>query len=253
MSPLAILGTLRHAGGFPFAAAHLILLGVTVWISRRELPRYAGWLPLAAIPFLYTELPVLIAGFGGSLHDSTLQRLELAIFGASPAAVWAGKAPWMALSELFHFGYVAYYPLIYVPPLVAYLRRQDEVFDRTAAALMAVFGVCFVIFAVYPVVGPRYLWPAPRGIPDGPLRRLALGIVGAGSAKGTAFPSSHVAVSVVQTAITLRWQPRLGVWALVATVLLTAGAVYGGFHYAVDALAGVAVGLVIAGFQLSRT
>jgi len=246
------VGALRHLGASPLAAAHLILLGVTVWVSRRALPRYAGWLPLAAIPFLYTELPVLIAGFGAPFHDSTVQRLELAIFGASPAAVWAGKAPWMPLSELFHLGYLSYYLLIYLPPLVAYVRGRDEVFDRTVAALIAAFGVCFVIFALYPVAGPRYLWPAPQGIPDGPVRRVVLGILGAASAKGSAFPSSHVAVSVVQTAITLRWQPRLGVWALITTVLLAAGAVYGGFHYAVDVLAGCVLGLLIAAFQLRR-
>lgn len=223
-----------------------------LWLGARALPRYAGWLPLGVIPFLYTELPVLIAGFGAPFHDSAIQRLEQAVFGASPAAVWAGQAPWPGLSELLHLAYLSYYLIIYLPPLVAYLRHHDEAFDRTVAALAAVFSVCFVIFAVYPVVGPRYLWPAPQGIPDGPIRRLVLGILGAASAKGSAFPSSHVAVSVVQTAIALRWQRRVGAGLLVATVLLAVATVYGGFHYAVDAIAGVMVGLVIATFQLRR-
>jgi membrane-associated phospholipid phosphatase len=109
------------------------------------------------------------------------------------------------------------------------------------------FVACYAVFATWPVAGPWYVWPAPPTVPDGPLRAVVLDLLRAGSSRGTAFPSSHVAVSVAQTlalAATARAAaPRLAPMAAVATLLLATGAVYGGFHWGVDVLAGVAVGV----------
>lgn len=205
-----------------------------------------GWICLAAIPFLYLELPLLIGGAGFGLHDPAIQSLEARLFGTSPAATLAGALPWRPLSELLHLSYLSYYALIYLPPAIAFWRGDRHVFDRTVAGLTIAFATCFTIFTVFAVAGPRYLWPAPPGVPDGPVRRLVLSILGAASSRGAAFPSSHVAVSVVQTAMALRWQPRVGWAAAVATLLLSIGAVYGGFHYAVDVIAGGLVGVALA-------
>jgi membrane-associated phospholipid phosphatase len=63
-----------------------------------------------------------------------------------------------------------------------------------------------------------------------------------GSSRGTAFPSSHVAASVVSSLCALRHQRRVGIAVTLVTVALTFATVYGGFHYAVDALVGVILG-----------
>src|SRR5258705_389345 len=56
------------------------------------------------------------------------------------------------------------------------------------------------------------------------------------------FPSSHVAASLVSALCALRYQRRVG--AIVAPIVaaLVLATVYGGFHYAVDALVGVILG-----------
>ena len=63
-----------------------------------------------------------------------------------------------------------------------------------------------------------------------------------GSSRGTAFPSSHVAASVVSSLCALRHQRLVGIAVSVMTAALTLATVYGGFHYAVDALVGVILG-----------
>jgi membrane-associated phospholipid phosphatase len=100
---------------------------------------------------------------------------------------------------------------------------------------------CYLIFVVWPVQGPRYLSP-PIGVPTGPVRGLALTILEGGSSRGAAFPSSHVAVAVTQSLVMLRHRRALGAVVSAVTVALALGAVYGGFHYAVDALTGALVG-----------
>jgi membrane-associated phospholipid phosphatase len=44
----------------------------------------------------------------------------------------------------------------------------------------------------------------------------------------------------------IRFVPRIGVAALVMTVLLAISTVYGGFHYATDAWVGAAFGVAVA-------
>ena len=60
-----------------------------------------------------------------------------------------------------------------------------------------------------------------------------------------------MAVAAMQSLFALQWRRTFGVLLSVLTVLLTLGAVYAGYHYAVDVLAGAAVGLA-AGFGLRR-
>ena len=105
-------------------------------------------------------------------------------------------------------------------------------------------ALCFAIFVAFPVHGLRYLG-VPEGVPEGPVRGLVLSLLERGSSRGAAFPSSHVAVIVAQTLLALRHHPRAGRWVLVIAIGLGAGAVHGGFHYAVDALAGTALGVLI--------
>src|SRR2546425_4399939 len=100
------------------------------------------------------------------------------------------------------------------------------------------------MFLFFPVAGPRYtfdqahnaataVWPA----------ELTQRVLDLGDAWGAAFPSSHVAAAVVATLCALRYWRRLGLVLTPLCVGLIAAVVYGQFHYAVDALAG----LIVAG------
>ena len=70
---------------------------------------------------------------------------------------------------------------------------------------------------------------------------LARRVLEGGSAWGTAFPSSHVAVALVAAVCAWRGFRPLGALLLPAAVLLSLATVYCQFHYAVDALAGAAL------------
>jgi membrane-associated phospholipid phosphatase len=236
------------AAPWAMVAVHLLALGGLAWAVGRPGPQvFADWLPLLLTAFFYAELPSLIAGVSGAgYHDAVIQGWEAALFGSQPAHQLAGALPWLPLSEAVHAGYLAYYFLIFGPALVLYLRGRREAFASAQLAIMATFVVCYVVFILFPVEGPRYAWPAPPGIPDGPVRRLALWLLEGGSSRGTAFPSSHGAVAMAATVGALRYQPKVGIPVAVTSVLLVVGAVYGGFHYGVDMVVGVAVGLIVS-------
>ena len=73
-----------------------------------------------------------------------------------------------------------------------------------------------------------------------------LRVLASASSRGTAFPSSHVAASVVAAICALRFQGKLGWLVTALAVGLGLGAVYGGYHYGVDVAAGVVTGFVAA-------
>jgi membrane-associated phospholipid phosphatase len=220
----------------------LALIAVAALLAARRSGPVADWLPLVAIPFLYAELPRIEIG---GLHDDAVQRWESAMFGMSPVESASMHWPNALLSETLHAAYLSYYLIIYGPPLLLYLRGQIAEFRNVTAGLMTMFAVCYLVFIVFPVAGPRYEWAAPASVFDGPIRRLALRLLVAGSSKGTAFPSSHVAVATVQTILAFRWSVRTGLLLCALTSCLGIGAVYGGFHYGVDVLAGALLGLAI--------
>jgi membrane-associated phospholipid phosphatase len=236
----------RGSGDPAPLAAHLLALVATLTVvatQRTELRRLRYWLPLLLGPFLYVELRWLIPGVGRPHFDALVVQWEHALFGGDPSATWALTMPSLVFSEMLHFAYASYYALVLVPPIVLYARGKREAFAATLLALTIVYGACFSVYLLFPVDGPRYLL-GPTHAPDGPVRTFVLHLLEAGSSRGTAFPSSHIAASVVSALCALAFQRRLGIVVSVLTVGLALGTVYGGFHYGVDALAGVALGLL---------
>jgi membrane-associated phospholipid phosphatase len=71
-------------------------------------------------------------------------------------------------------------------------------------------------------------------------------VLEAGSSQGAAFPSSHAAIAAVQTVNAYRHLPRATPLLAAITLGICFGAVYGGFHYGVDMMAGLALGLLTA-------
>ena len=157
----------------------------------------------------------------------------------------AGHAPISALSELLHAGYLAYYPAIFIPAAMLYARRERRGFAQLVLGVAATYAVCWTFYVLFPVEGPRYEWAAPVGIPDGFARRTALAILAGGSSRGAAFPSSHMAISVVQAIVMWRWNRTVALVLAAIALLVGFGAVYGGFHYGLDMVAGGLLGALI--------
>lgn len=235
-------------GGWAPLAAHGVAVGVVAlaltWDGHSQMAQgLRDWTPLALGPFLYIELRWIIEAVGRSHMDARVAGWESALFPSDPSHSLALRWPSIALSEFLHLCYVSYYALVYVPPALLWLRGRHRAFAETVLALVTVYAVCFLAYAVFPVDGPRFLH-GPSLAPAGPIRAMVVRLLESGSSRGTAFPSSHVAASVVAALCALRWQRIVGLVVTVLTLGLAVGAVYGGYHYGVDVLAGFVTGLV---------
>jgi membrane-associated phospholipid phosphatase len=252
---LMLVGRARvSVGGVAIHAAFLVIVVVSTWSP--VVPRWIrAWMPLLMLLALYSEIPMLLRAAGHTgYYDGTVIGWEQILFHAQPAIAWARALPDATLSEVLHLAYLSYYPIIFATPFVLYRAHRDMEFSECVFVLMCTFVVCCVAYLIVPVAGPRYQWPSTNT--GGLVRPFTLWLLETRSSRGTAFPSSHVAISVTQAALSMRYFGRRGSVVAVLALLLAVGAVYGGFHYAVDVIAGGLTGILctsvgLAAFRLT--
>lgn len=252
---LAATGVLAAASGtrtgFLLAALHLAAMTAVHFVARTPVPKnpFGAFLrlawPVAVTPLFYTELATLNQLLFPGYFDTAVQAWEQTMFGAQLSVVASGWIDARWFSELLHLGYVSYYLVVPAALFGAWRLGGRVGLERTIFATALGFYLCYLCFAVFPVAGPRYEFARISGPQtDGFFFQLVHGILERGSAKGTAFPSSHVAATVSAWLGASRVDRRL-LWILAPfAVSLTLGTVYGRFHYGVDALAGLAFAFV---------
>jgi membrane-associated phospholipid phosphatase len=148
-----------------------------------------------------------------------------------------------------HAAYLSYYAILAGAPLGLWLSGRREAARQTTLAMMTAFYLCYAAFLAFPVAGPRYAFaPADNAATRVPLARLTHRLLEGGSAWGTAFPSSHVAVALVAAVCAYRAWRTLGAPLVALAVLLSLATVYGQLHYGTDALAGATLAAAVLAF-----
>ena len=139
--------------------------------------------------------------------------------------------------------------------LEADVRRQSislpAMIDRFWTTVLLATLFCYAIYPAFPLTPPRVLFNDVPGPPVPPLlRHMNLWILDRLSVQVCVFPSAHAA-AVTATGLAVRaYMPRLGILFCIAALSVAAATVYGRYHYAADAVAGVLVG--VAAFVVSR-
>lgn len=241
-----IAGLSLSPTGFRFVALHLVALGVVHLIAKVPVPanRFAAFVrlawPVVVTPLLYMELATLNQLLFPGYFDATVQAWEHALFGSQLSIVSSGWYDALWFSELLHLGYVSYYLVVPVALVGGFMLGGEAGLQRVAFTTALAFFLCYVVFAVFPVAGPRYEFAKIVGPQtDGAIFGLVHTILEGGSSKGTAFPSSHVAATVSAWLAAGLVDRRLLWWLAPFAILLTLGTVYGRFHYAIDAVVGL--------------
>jgi membrane-associated phospholipid phosphatase len=243
-----------HAGWDLLLTAHaLIVTLVLLAPAAREagpLGQFLGdWYPMLLLGALYAEVGVLNVDLGYQ-HDQVIQRLEVWVFGSQLSYRWIREMPNSLLSWLLHGCYLAYYAILYASPLGLWLSGRRYAARRTIFAVMVTFYICYVVFLFFPVAGPRYAFDIPHNAATSVFpARATQWLLDLGDSWGAAFPSSHVAAAVVAAVCALRYWRSLGLVLTPLTLGLVLSVVYGQFHYAVDAVAGLFVAFAVLASQ----
>lgn len=222
--------------------------------SRHFALRLLGeiYLPLI-FPLFYAEmeyLGVIYFPFENSL-DPALIRLEEWIFGFQPSLEWSRAWPWPWFHELMEFAYFTYYflaaayvwLLMRAPGLETEPRwdaLRDFVRDLSVTML-----ICYTFYTLFPAWGPKYFRLGFIEVGGGPFTAIMRHIHENGAILGAAFPSSHVAASLVPWWHTWTRFPRHRWWMTTLFVLLCMSTVYNRYHYVVDVIAGLLLGALV--------
>ncbi|HEU4700166.1 MAG TPA: phosphatase PAP2 family protein [Gemmatimonadales bacterium] len=251
ISVVALVRAPRWPGCWWLLGAHLLIVLLIYLVRRPGLGAVGRALrelyPLILLVALYAALDVLNGAGAAATHDALVQGWEEALFGMQVSRVWWQRYPSTFWSTVLHGAYLAYYLILSVPALWFAWRRDFQALRRFIFMVMATFFVCYLFFVFLPVAGPYYAFPRPDGaFMDNTMARLVYDALASGSSYGAAFPSSHVAATVAAAIAATIGSRRLDLLLLVPTILLTVAVVYCQMHYAVDALAGLAVGFGVA-------
>ena len=122
-------------------------------------------------------------------------------------------------------------------------RRDVKLFEGFVFQLSSLFYLCYVIYIFLPVEGPialRHEYYHQGGL----FQTMVDFIYAEGEDPGAAFPSSHVAVMFLVAWWGSTHFERMKIFYWLACLFLSIATVYCMFHYAVDVIAGLMLGVL---------
>jgi len=195
--------------------------------------------PLIFTAYFYGETGYYNNIFFADL-DGIFVQLEESIFGLQPSVWFSAKFDSFWFNELMFFSYFSYYLIVFIFPLIVYLKKRNE-FDRMFFLIIFSFYAYYLIFVIFPVVGPQFYFPAEQaGITHpGIFGKIVLFFQDAGETPTGAFPSSHVGLSWIILFASAKSNKKIFTIILLLALLICFSTVYIKAHYVVDVIAGL--------------
>ena len=197
-----------------------------------------GWL-------LPPVLLLLAYWTSGLLFTAPMPRAEQALMAIDRVlrirAISSGTPRWIA--EILEFSYAAVYALIPIA-LVLHLRftaPPDP--DRFWTVILVTDYVCFAVLPWIQTRPPHALEPGDPWRSS--LRALNLRLLGAASIRVNTFPSGHAAEALAAALLVSNAPSPVVAWMFFNAFAVSAGAVFGRYHYATDAVTGWLVASVV--------
>ncbi len=240
--------TIPHAAGLlavhAAIAAGIVGLAWSATRSQSSIVRFArSWYPLPLYIFFFEELGGLVHAIFPGWFDRWLIAFDYNFAGVHPS-IWLSRFASPALNDAMQFAYMTYFLYLVILPAILYAQRDRFAFWTVMTSTAVAHYSVYVIAVLLPVESPYYSLAAfqTRTLTGSYCTELIEFIERFGRVHGAAFPSAHVAGSMV--AILASWRYRRWLfWAcLPFFVAMCVSTVYGRYHYMADVIAGIAVG-----------
>ena len=227
--------------GSRIAAVAIIftLIKVDAAFKNRIIQFIRCFYPLLFTAYFYGE-----TGYYNNIYfadlDGIFIQLEQWFFGFQPALLFSLKFDSFWFNELMFFSYFSYYLIVFVFPLIVYIKKRAE-FDRLFFLIIFSFYAYYLIFAIFPVVGPQFYFPAEQAeiTHPGLFGKMVKFFQDAGETPTGAFPSSHVGLSWIILIASYKLYKKLFWVILPLAILICFSTVYIKAHYVVDVFAGL--------------
>ena len=238
--------------------------GVAAAMPRQAWPRRRAGLTLAsagmALSIAAARLPftpilhdwllppaLLLLGYwtSGLLFVAPMPRAERLLFAIDDALrirAIAARMP-RAAAEFLELAYVGVYPLVAVALIIELTLTATPDPQLFWTVILVTDYICFAVLPWVQTRPPRFLegsdpWPAR-------FRRFNLRLMGAASIQVNTFPSGHAAEALAAALLVLDAPLPWVVWMFFNAAAVSAGTVFGRYHYALDAITGWGVALIV--------
>ncbi len=218
------------------------------------------WLPAFFFVTVFEEVSFLSLALRNEWQNPQLLSLQSVLLVA-PLADWLHRYSSLWFTELLDFGYFTFYPLYPVVATMLWTRRHIPLyfngFRRMTDGISVGFAVCYATFLLFPTRSPSHnvgldTVASAAARSSGPFHFLVRFIQGGVGVHGNAFPSAHVMLAFAVLLFVFRYFPRAALVLLLCNLLMCAGAVYDGYHYPIDVVAGALLGVLVGTLFVSR-
>lgn len=214
--------------------------------SRNGFLRFARhWYPLPLYIFCFEELQGLVHLIFQNWFDRWLIAFDYNFAGVHPS-VWLARYANPTLNDFMQFAYMTYFLYLVILPAILYLQRERLAFWTVMTSTAIAHDSVYVIAVLFPVESPYYsLASLHIKTLHGGFFTAAIDLIERfGRVHGAAFPSAHVAGSMVAILAARRYRPWLFWTCLPFFICMCVATVYGRYHYVADVLAGIVVGSI---------
>lgn len=199
-------------------------------------------LSLAGYAYLYKLAGALVTFLSVGWQDELLARLDRVVFRFSPNLAISYRSVWW--TELMMFAYLAYLPLVVWLAFRLYRQKGQQELQKYAFALGLAYMTCFILFILVPAASPRFYFEGAGPTAGLFFRRLMNLVERSAQYRGGSFPSAHCAAGTVMLYFALRAGKKVSLVVILLIILFFISTVYGQYHYGVDVLAGMIIGLL---------
>ncbi len=230
---------------------HLGLMAMIVGLALararevRVIGFFSHWYPALLFLFFFEEIGLIVHAIFPGWFDEHLIKADYAMFGAHPT-VWIEQFSNYWLNEYMQLVYMSYFLLTIGLGAHLWLRGRREEFGVFIASTCAAYYLCYVIFVLFPIESPHHTLRHLQQVElaGGPLTTFINLIEKHGRVHGGAFPSAHVAGSMVVLISAWRFARRIGYWLTPLVLSICVATVYGRYHYVMDVFAGILMAVI---------
>jgi membrane-associated phospholipid phosphatase len=247
----SVMGLPRALDAFALLGGAAGLIAILVFADRTNMVR--DWVPLGLVIVAYREMNWFTRSHERHTLEQGWQAIDRMVLGRSGlrgAIEWAGAA----LPLYLELCYLLVYATGFVMMWIVYAARRRDVVDRVLAVYLGGTLLAYALFPFFPSDPPRVLFTELAPGIDTPLRHFNLWIVSGAGIHSSVFPSAHVSSAFSAAFALMLFLPERK-WAgwgmLIYACSVAVATVYGRYHFAVDALAGIFVSTTAAAVAMA--
>ncbi len=199
--------------------------------------------PALFLIFVFDSIHISLPYINPNVYDEFLANIDFKLLGFNPTvAIEKILNPY--LTELMYYLYLFYFFMPFIIVIYLYRKKMYRELDKTVLFLLMTFYGSYLLYYVFPALGPRF-YPPLEALQTVPLKGILFTDIIRDTIsklehnKFDAFPSLHAAVSLSVLMSIAKYNKRWFYLFLPIVTGIFISLIYCRYHYFIDIIGGV--------------